>query len=103
MVVKSLQDCLTTLIAIIYLDLLVLVSDEFLDIDTTLTGHSQHNTALVGDLSSRKLWLLDLKIGPLLCLLLAHLIFGFDGRFELIEARGRRQRELKNVLPEEGA
>lgn len=103
MIVKSLQDCLATLIAIVYLDLLVLVSDELLNINTALTGHSQHNTALVGDLSSRNLWLLNLKVGPLLSLLLAHFILGLYGRFELIEARGRRQGKLKNILPEEGA
>ena len=45
-VIKRLENLITALVAIVDLDLLVLITDQFLNVDTTLTSHPQHDSAL---------------------------------------------------------
>ena len=45
-VIKRLENLITALVAIVDLDLLVLITDQFLNVDATLTSHPQHDSAL---------------------------------------------------------
>ena len=103
MVIKCLQNFLATLITIIDLDLLVLVTDQFLHVNATGSSHSEHDAALVRQLLLVELWLLDLKVFVLLVLLGPHRVLGNNSGVEFIKIRVRRLRELKDVPLEEGA
>ena len=103
MVIEGLQDCLAALITIVHLDLLVLVSDQLLHIDTALTGHSQHDATLCRDLGGGELGLLDLKVSSLLGLLRTHFILRCDSCLKLIQICAGGYWELKDISLEEGA
>jgi len=83
-VVKSLQYLLAALIAVVHLNLLVLVADQFLHIHASLASHAQHNTALSGQLLCGNRRLLNLQFLFLLSLLGAHVVLGYDSSFELL-------------------
>ena len=102
-VVQGLEDGLAPLIAVIHLDLLVLVSDQLLDIDTALTSHSQHDATLCRDLGGGELGLLDLKVSSLLGLLRTHFILRCDSCLKLIQICAGGDWELKDISLEEGA
>ena len=83
-IIESLQDLVTTLITIVHLNLLILVTDQLLDVNSTLTSHSKHDSALSCKLSVRDLRLLNREVRVEFRLLGAHVILSSNGSSKLL-------------------
>ena len=101
-VIQSAHDFLAPFVTVVHLDLLVLVANQFLNVNSALTGNSEHDAALFSERALSHLRLLDHEIVVLFGLLGPHVILGSDGRLELLQVFICRHWVLQNILLEEG-
>ena len=84
-VIKAFHDFIPLIILIIHLHLLVLISNQFLNINSSLSGYSEPDLALIFELVFIELPHLHLQVILGLSLLLTHLILLLNGVLELLQ------------------
>lgn len=85
MFVKGLHNGAAILITVVHLNPSVLITDELLHIDATLSCHAKHDAALFCEARIIDVWFLYREILALFGLICAHFILSREGRHEFIQ------------------